>query len=165
MMSKTPTSFRASKLEDWEIQAAARLKELFKRKSELSQKSFGKEFGIGTGGMVSQYVNARRPLGLQAAIKFAHGLGAAVSDISPTLAAQLPKGAADQPLALVRTERSEVCFEDAVRTIAARLTDVDNATRRRAAGVLADIATEPEDYQRLAKALMAVIDTGKRRTA
>lgn len=56
-------------------------------------------------------------------------------------------------------------FEEAVRTIATRLVDADDATRRRAAGVLADIATEPEDYARLAKTLLAVIDTGKRRAA
>lgn len=90
-MSENPTSFRASKLEDWEIAAAAKLRELFAARPDLRQKSFGAQFEIGSAGMVSQYLHARRPLGLPAAIKFARGLKVSVADISPTLAAQLPK--------------------------------------------------------------------------
>lgn len=165
MMVTPSTTFRASKLEGWEIEAAKRLKELFKDKTESSQKAFGKQFEIGTGGMVSQYINAKRPIGLQAAIKFARGLGVSVGDISPNLAAQLPKGESAPTVALVRDAWPEPSFEDAVRVIALRLIDADDATRRRAVGVLADIATEPKDYQRIAKAVLAVIDTGKRRAA
>ena len=115
--------------------------------------------------MVSQYINAKRPIGLQAAIKFARGLGVSVGDISPTLAAQLPKGEPALSVTLVRDAWSEPSFEDAVRVIAHRLAGADDATRRRAVGVLADIAAEPKDYQRIATAVLAVLDTGKRRAA
>ena len=57
----------------------------------MSQKAFGARFEIGTGGMVSQYLNKKRPLGLKTAIKFAKGLGVPVAEISQHLAAQLPK--------------------------------------------------------------------------
>lgn len=84
-------NFRASHLEAWEIDTANALKRLFLEKAELTQRSFGARYGIGSAGMVNQYINGKRPLGLAAAIKFANGLGVQVSEISPTLAAQLPK--------------------------------------------------------------------------
>jgi transcriptional regulator with XRE-family HTH domain len=90
-MDSTSSSFRASKLEDWEVEAADRLKAIFAAKSTMSQKAFGARFEIGTGGMVSQYLNKKRPLGLKTAIKFAKGLGVPVVEISQHLAAQLPK--------------------------------------------------------------------------
>lgn len=58
-----------------------------------------------------------------------------------------------------------ISFNDAVRVIAQKLMDVDEATGRRAMGVLADLATDPQDFERLARATAAVIETGKRRVA
>jgi SOS-response transcriptional repressor LexA len=77
------------KLEDWQVDDAASLKRLFDEKSKLSQEDFGAKFEIGSQGMVWQYLNARSPLNLPAAIKFANGLGVKVSDFSPTLGRQL----------------------------------------------------------------------------
>jgi len=77
------------KIEDWQVEDAARLQRLFKEKSKLSQEEFGAKFEIGSQGMVWQYLNGRSPLNLNAAIKFAHGLGVKVVDFSPTLARQL----------------------------------------------------------------------------
>ena len=71
-----------------------RLRDLFQERSTLSQKEFGKRFGIGTAGMVSQYLLGRRPLNLQAAVKFAEGLGVPLESISPTLAAEVSRAAA-----------------------------------------------------------------------
>ena len=87
-MSDATTNFRASKLAAWEVKAAEELRRLFNEHSKLTQKEFGRQFEIGSAGMVSQYLGGKRPLGLAAAIKFATGLGVDVEDISPNLAAQ-----------------------------------------------------------------------------
>ncbi|EON13128.1 S24 family peptidase [Pandoraea sp. SD6-2] len=72
----------------WQIEDAARLKALFKVKSDLSQEAFGAKFEIGSQGMVWQYLNARSPLNAKAAAGFARGLGVSIADFSPTLAKQ-----------------------------------------------------------------------------
>lgn len=69
---------------------ASRLLALWNRfKAEnrkVSQLSFGSQYGIGTQGMVWQYLHGRTPLNLTAATKFAEGLQCRVADISPYLA-------------------------------------------------------------------------------
>ena len=77
-----------NKLERWQIEDAARLKQIFER-SEYTQEAFGIEFDIGNQAMVGQYLNARRPLNLAAAGKFAYGLKVTIDEISPNLAAQI----------------------------------------------------------------------------
>lgn len=89
-MTKSETQFRASNLTESEQGDIRRLKKLFDEKAGLSQKDFGARWGIGSPGMMSQYLTGKRSLGLAAAIKFAKGLGVELADISPTLAAQLP---------------------------------------------------------------------------
>jgi transcriptional regulator with XRE-family HTH domain len=91
-ISKMP--FKASVLEQWQIQDAARLKKIFEKRfpkghKGMSQEEFGQRFRIGNQGAVWQYLNAKRPLNTRAAAAFAEGLGVAIADISPTLAAQL----------------------------------------------------------------------------
>lgn len=80
MITKTP--------EQWQIDDAARLKQIFER-SGFTQEAFGSEFEIGNQAMVGQYLNAKRPLNLAAAGKFANGLKVSIDQISPTLAAQI----------------------------------------------------------------------------
>ncbi len=65
---------------------AAALTALYVDHTELSHGQFGAQFGIGTAGMVWQYLNAHRPLNLDAARKFASGLGVAIDAFSPRLA-------------------------------------------------------------------------------
>lgn len=77
-----------NKLEKWQIDDAARLKQIFER-SEYTQEAFGIEFDIGNQAMVGQYLNAKRPLNLAAAGKFAYGLKVTIDEISPNLAAQI----------------------------------------------------------------------------
>ena len=77
-----------NKLERWQIDDAARLKQIFER-SEYTQEAFGIEFDIGNQAMVGQYLNAKRPLNLAAAGKFAYGLKVTIDEISPNLAAQI----------------------------------------------------------------------------
>ena len=68
--------------------AAERLRLLYEQRvpSEMSQAEFGKTYGIGTQGMVWQYLSGHRPLNLDAAAKFAKGLRCTIADISPELA-------------------------------------------------------------------------------
>lgn len=68
---------------------AARLRELFEKHAPMSQAAFGRQWGLGSGSMVYQYLSARRPLNLRAAVRFAAGLGVELTQISPRLAVEL----------------------------------------------------------------------------
>jgi hypothetical protein len=64
------------------------LRQLFDRQP-LSQAEFGRAWSLGTGSMVYQYLSARRPLSLRAAVQFARGLNVELEAFSPRLAAEL----------------------------------------------------------------------------
>lgn len=85
-MRKDP---KKPKIELVHIEEAAKLKALFKERAEVSQMRFGEDNELGTQGNVWQYLNARSPLNLEAALKFAKGLKCSISDFSPRLAASL----------------------------------------------------------------------------
>ena len=70
-----------------------RLRAVFLKRSKISQREFGERYGIGTAGMVNQLLLGRRPVSLAAAVKFAEGLGCAIDDFSPELAAFARKAA------------------------------------------------------------------------
>jgi phage repressor protein C with HTH and peptisase S24 domain len=76
-------------LEQWQLDDAERLKKLFSERVKMSQEEFGAKYGIGSQGMVWQYLNGRSPLNLKSAINFASGIGVPVAAISPTLASEL----------------------------------------------------------------------------
>ncbi|WP_025917692.1 XRE family transcriptional regulator [Herminiimonas sp. CN] len=88
-MSNTPKT-----LEQWQIEDAKRLKDLFaKRAPKITQVEFGEKFDIGSQGMVWQYTAGRRPLNIKAAAAFARGLNVNIESFSPTLAAQIGNAA------------------------------------------------------------------------
>ena len=70
-----------------------RLRAVFLKRSKISQREFGERYGIGTAGMVNQLLLGRRPVSLAAAVKFAEGIGCAIDDFSPELAAFARKAA------------------------------------------------------------------------
>jgi hypothetical protein len=76
-------------------QEAAALKRLWdaykKRNPDVTQKQLGQRYGIGTQGMVSQYLLGRAKLDLDAALKFAAAFGCNVIDFSPRLAQSAAK--------------------------------------------------------------------------
>jgi hypothetical protein len=77
-------------LPEWQREDAARLKRLFDAPSnKLGQLAFGQTYGVGSQGMVWQYLHAHRPLNITAAVAFAKGLDCKVEDFSPTLAQQI----------------------------------------------------------------------------
>jgi hypothetical protein len=80
---------KKSKMLDWQIEDAKRLSDLWERKKKTSQAEFGASTGIGTQGMVHQYLSGTTPLNLAAVGKFAAGLEVQIDDISPTLADQV----------------------------------------------------------------------------
>src|SRR5688572_845879 len=71
--------------------AHARLRRLYQERipAGMSQAEFGAAYGIGTQGMVWQYLNGYTPLNFEAAAKFARGLRCTIHDISPEMAAAL----------------------------------------------------------------------------
>ena len=64
------------------------LKKLYEERvpEGMSQEEFGATYGIGTQGMVWQYLNGYRPVGIEVAAKFATGLRCTIADISPEMA-------------------------------------------------------------------------------
>lgn len=88
-------------LSEWQLQDSARLKSLFQAKRgqlNLTQEKLAAELGDGvTQGAVSHFMNGRTALSVNAAVVFAKALEVPVSDISPTLAAQIGKMAASLP--------------------------------------------------------------------
>lgn len=72
-------------LEDWQAEDVRRLRALFEEKAKKSQAAFGEDSGIGTQGMVWQYLNGVTPLNYDAVMKFSDGLGVKASEISPVL--------------------------------------------------------------------------------
>lgn len=73
-------------LEQWQIEDAGRLKQLFEVHAKYSQDEFGRRYEIGGQGIVWQYLNGRRALNVDAANRFARGLGISVDTFSPRLA-------------------------------------------------------------------------------
>lgn len=81
-------------LEAWQLEDARRLRELWDAKKPMSQEKFAQDYLDATQGAFFQYVDGRIPLNLDAAMKFAAGLGVKISAISPTLAAKIIAAAA-----------------------------------------------------------------------
>lgn len=69
--------------------AHIRLRELFNKRAGMSQQEFAERFGLGTQGMVWQYLSGYRPLNYEAAAKFAKGLNCRIDDFSPEMAESL----------------------------------------------------------------------------
>lgn len=68
------------------LEAHLELKRLYEERVKISQEEFGKKYDIGSQSMVCQYLSGRRPLNIEAAAKFARGLGCTIYDISPEMA-------------------------------------------------------------------------------
>lgn len=86
-----------AKLEQWQLDDAARLLRLYKiyrDKGGLKQEEFAHEFGLKSQGNMGHYLHGRRPLNIAQAQNFAKGLGLAVEEFSPTLAAEMHQIAA-----------------------------------------------------------------------
>lgn len=91
---------RRGKVTDEHRLEAARLKAIFlARKDKLAekgvatQKAFGERFGIGNQAAVGFFLNGHTALSLKAARGFAKGLGCAIEEFSPRLAAEAKKTA------------------------------------------------------------------------
>ena len=71
--------------------AHERLKELFRERlpEGMTQEEFGERYGIGSQGMVWQYLNGWTPLNIEAAEKFAAGLNCTIADISQEMASYI----------------------------------------------------------------------------
>lgn len=61
---------------------------LWAKHAPASQSEFGAKYGIGSQGMVWQYLHGKRALNLKAAAAFSTGLGVQIKEFSPRLAAE-----------------------------------------------------------------------------
>lgn len=79
---------RKAKIEPVHIEEAANLRRLFENREapRLTQAAFGEKFEIGSQAVVWQYLNARIPLNMEKAVRFAKGLGCDIAEFSPRLA-------------------------------------------------------------------------------
>lgn len=86
-------SSRKLPLTDWQLLDSDRLKAIFQKKRAelgLTQEKMAAELGDGVSqGAVSHFMNRRTALSIKAAVVFAKVLQVPVSEISPTLAAQI----------------------------------------------------------------------------
>lgn len=82
---------KKAKIEPVHIEEAEKLRRIFDGRPHprLSQAKFGDQYEIGSQGVVWQYLNARIPLNVEQAVRFARGLNCSVADFSPRLAAEL----------------------------------------------------------------------------
>jgi len=83
-----------------QLEDATRLKAVYtakKRQLHLTQESLASACGWESQGTVSQYLNGKIPLNLEAALKFAAALHVQVGDFSPRIAAALPPGLSPAP--------------------------------------------------------------------
>lgn len=71
--------------------AHVRLKRLYDERvsPDMTQKEFGRIYGIGSQSMVAQYLNGERPLNYDVAAKFATGLRCTIADFCPEMANEL----------------------------------------------------------------------------
>lgn len=141
MPTTRPKSTRSSVPAETVRAEAAALRTLFhaystaqleQKGQRISQLQFGADHDIGTQGMVWQYLNGERPLGIEAAEKFARGLGVPISAFSPRLAQFARRVAAvayptDAPPDALRPDLAE-----AILSLARAIADGDHVARARA---------------------------------
>ncbi len=84
-------SKKRKELESWQKADAARLKEIYGKKTKLTQETFGHLYELGSQGLVWQYLNGHIPLSHESAYKFARGLDCSIADFSPRLAAEVAR--------------------------------------------------------------------------
>jgi len=139
-----------------------------KAEKGMKKAEFARVFKVpGGASMVSQNISGHRPISLDAMVAYAKGFGCGLAEISPDLASQLQEFMAKpgQPLTLVEKVQPIATFADAVRVIAERLMDVDESTSAMAMTVLGHLAQQPEEYEKISRAVLAVLESGKRRRA
>ena len=88
-----------------------KLKALFIQKSPISQREFASKHGLGTPGNLSQYLNARRPLNLNIAVKMSKALGIDIAEFSVRLAKEaiqlgIPTGV-DNNVSVLRSSQNK----------------------------------------------------------
>jgi transcriptional regulator with XRE-family HTH domain len=106
-------------LSEEELQDAERLRKVWESKSRelnLTQLDVSKAFGFANQSAVSQYLNARIPLNLEAAAKFSKILNVSLTDISPRHAASVvtKSSCSGCPVAVAIPTGSEVIEVDSL---------------------------------------------------
>jgi hypothetical protein len=99
---------RRAKVTPENKEEAKRLAKLWAERSHPSQAEFGELYEIGNQSAVGQFLRGNTPLSLKAARGFARGLGVAIEDFSPRLAAEAAAIANMVPGDRLTTEAAEI---------------------------------------------------------
>lgn len=130
---------------------AARLMALFRKKAEeerekqgkrLSQATLAEELGYTTQSAVSQYLNGKVPLNVDASIRFAIRFGCSVSDFSPSIQREIDR------IANFATNRKDVKFIESQSALEVLYSQASNDTQASIDVLLLD----QEDRMTLAEA-------------
>ena len=107
------------------LEEAATLKALYKERATLSQAEFGAQSGLGTQGMVWQYLNGKAALHLRAAVQFSKMLGCSIGDFSSRLANEQQRLSApsDPTHYTIEAGPAHYTIEDATANLVATLKD------------------------------------------
>jgi len=149
-------------MNEWTIeQEAANLRRLLSTVKNKAE--FAKRWNVpGGASMLSQHQSAHRPIGLDAAIAYAKGLGVPLAQISPRLAkkvAGLPD-LIDRPSAPHRAIMGQPSnpLPQSLEVIAAALRQSDDLTRDQVSPLLAHLVKTPERAPEIVPRLSALLD-------
>lgn len=119
--------------------------------------------------MISQNISGHRPISLDAAVVYMKGFECSIADISPTLAAQLPKVSQASgnlaPLSASPPTAQAATPEQLMKGLAVYLEQMDDYARRHAADVLRSLTEAPEEHARAAAMFSTAFQSGKRKSA
>ena len=149
--------------EIWTADEEAR--RLAERFATVRQAAFAREFKVPGGpSMITQHIKGNRPISWEAAIAYATGFKCSLDEISPRLAAvtrmatqYLKPDAQTEPHAGLSAPPH---LGAALASLATLLSGADPATRDLAAGMLANLARNPENHARVAMGMLAMLGNG-----
>jgi hypothetical protein len=126
----------------------ARLQKRFdalKAETGMKKAEFARLFKVpGGASMISQHISGHRPIGLDAAVAYMRGFKCSITDISPTLAAQLPESTPSTTPAPSSRVPASPSHALSIETIAQSLALMTDAQREAMAGKLAALARAPD---------------------
>jgi len=141
-------------------QEAANLRRLLSTVKNKAE--FAKRWNVpGGASMVSQHQSAHRPIGLDAAIAYAKGLGVPLAQISPRLAkkvAGLPALTGQSSAYPAVMGSSSNPLPHSLEVIAAALRQSDDLVRDQASPLLAHLVKTPEPAPEIIPRLSALLD-------
>jgi transcriptional regulator with XRE-family HTH domain len=145
----------------------------FREAKSMTHQQFADAVGVSRGSVQQWESGATAPKrkNQPAVSKF---IGISISDLMTESPSATPPETGNYPLANshkktalapVQKAQGAISFDDAVRVMAEFLMPVDASTSEMVMTVLGRLAQYPDEHERIARAAMAVLESGKRRAA